>query len=128
MANIFTTAKEIQKKHPRMKWQDAVAKAGKQIKAGNKVSGVRKKPARKKAVVAAKPKAKAAKKPEVKSNKVTVRIGGCLGAVNQAKKINKDIDKLEADLKKIKSKDLRKVYIRAINVHHDKLDAIRKSL
>lgn len=129
--NIFSLAKTIRDKHPRMSVQASVQKAGKQIRAEKKaaVSGVKRKSVGKTKKTIGKTKRSIGKKV---GRVASVRVGGtkrkaAVGGYEKGLAIHKKIDTLEAKYKGETRKELKEILRLAINAEHDKLDDLKRA-
>jgi hypothetical protein len=120
--NIFVRAKAYVKEHPRTSFQDDIQKVKGKISGVTirKKAGLRKtatKPKRKQAVK--RPRitgtVKVASKPELDKNMQLLKLGQIITGRIATK---------EAELKKVKDKDERRLLIGFINGEHDKLDSV----
>jgi hypothetical protein len=121
LQQITTRAKAIYKKHPSKKWTDCIKLASKELK-GQKVSGTRKT----KRVSGVK---KTKKKPAIKIvtiGKVAPKKIGATSVLSRGKAILSGIGRMERQYKGTKDRDLKKLLAHAINLEHDKLDALTK--
>lgn len=129
LAKISAEAKRIRKAHPGKKWATCIQEASKKYRAGSlggvaaKVSVGKKKAAKPKVAITAYRGAKGRKTAVTTSIK---RISGIDKKYADGKRIIRDIDKLEADLKATKGKEARAFVIGVINAKHDQLDALTK--
>lgn len=122
--NIFSKAAAYRKDHPRTSFQDAIKKVS-----GKKVGAVKKK-------VSVTGHTKPKKKTVIKTERLTTigRVAPRRSAVSTAMPaayrsgmaILKNIDKMEAELKKTKGVDAKNLLKTLINKQHDKLDHLKK--
>jgi len=122
LTEITKRAKVIYKKHPSKKWTDCIKMASAELK---KVSGVK----RKKAVSGVK---KAKKSPKIKVvtigkvKKTAAPKRAAVSALSRGRAIVAGINRMEGQYKSEKNKDLKRLIANAINLEHDKLDALTK--
>ena len=140
LAKISAEAKRIRKAHPGKKWATCIQEASKKYRAGSlggvaaKVSVGKKKAAKPKVTRYAtqgggKVAITAYRGAQGRKTAVTTsikRISGIDKKYADGKRIIRDIDKVELDLKNTKGKEARAFVIGVINAKHDQLDALTK--
>ena len=115
--NIFSRAKAYVKAHPRTTFQEAIQKVK-----GKKIAGVKTKAKAPARVAGTRKRVQA--KPQLIARTAAMHKGGSIGALKQSQAIINNIDKMERERAKMKSKELKDISALLINAEHKKLKNI----